>query len=114
MTAAEDDYARGVIAGEINARLAQHDKHFADLNGSVDRMERGVADLVLKFSKMADGMTSRDEKAIATALALKEAEDRRRAQADQKWSVWQKVFASLSGFAAVGTCVAVILTLLHH
>lgn len=113
MSPDDDAYARGLAAGEINARLSQHDHHFADINGSIAKLVTGVSDLVLQIQKLSDGMIARDDKVIATTIALREAEQARHNEAEAKWSTWQKIIGALSAFAALGTILAVTLTLFH-
>lgn len=95
-------YERGTIAGEINARLAAHDRHFAQINGSVEKVAVELHGLTLAVQRLGDQAVARDATVVSTAAALKEAEDARRDRTEQSWSPWTKAFAVL---AAVATAV---------
>jgi hypothetical protein len=108
------DYDRGVAKGEVHARLAAHDHLFDAINGSIAQLVVGMNTVSVRIEKLSDGIIARDEKAAATAAALRDAEQARHEQAEAKWSIWQKMFAILSAFAAIGTVIAVVLTILLH
>lgn len=105
---AEDAFERGTVAGKIEARLADHDRHFSLINGSLERVASELHDLKLAVQRLGDQAVSRDATVITTAAALKDAEAARRDKADQSWSPWAKIFA---GLAAIGVIVGIILAL---
>ena len=100
----EQAFERGSAAGKIEARLADHDKHFAKINGSLDKVAQELHDLKLAVQRLGDQAISRDATVITTAAALKDAEDARRHSADQRWSPWQKIIAVVG---AIGVIVAI-------
>lgn len=97
----QDAYGRGEIAGAINARLADHDKHFAAINGHLADIARELTIMSLAIQRLGDQAVSRDATVITTAAALKDAEEARRNQSERSWSPWSKVFAVLAGIATV-------------
>lgn len=112
------DYDRGVTAGGIEARLANHDRHFEVINGSIvdgKNATLGLRDeiheLRLAIQQLADQAKASAEAAIKTAFALKEADEARRNSADQRWSPWQKMLAILAGISVVVGAVVAVLTL---
>jgi len=104
----QEGYDRGVIAGEVATRLAGHDKHFSSINGSLDRIA-GTLDqflarqniMILEVQRLSDKATASAATVIATASALKDADEARRAQSVTAWSPWQKVLAAIAGIGVV-------------
>ena len=107
----EDAYERGHIAGEIAARLAGHDRHFAAINGSLADLAREMHGLTLAVQRLGDQAVSRDATVVTTAAALKDAEDARRAKSEQSWSPWQKIFAAVGASAALAAVIGFYLAL---
>ena len=97
----ETEFDRGHTAGEIAARLAGHDKHFATINGSIGDMTREMHNLTLAVQRLGDQAVSRDATVVTTAAALKDAEEARRSQAESSWSPWQKLLAVIGGLVAL-------------
>ena len=56
----KEAYERGAVAGEISARLAGHDKHFATINGNLVDMTKEIHDLTLAVQRMGDLMASEE------------------------------------------------------
>jgi hypothetical protein len=108
------EFERGKDAGEISARLRQHDQHFTEINGSIAKMGSEMHQLNLKLQQVIDDGVNRDKTTMATALALKDEESRRRMAAELKWGRFQKVFAVLAGLAALVTVISVLIALFHH
>jgi hypothetical protein len=96
-----DAYDRGVIAGEIAARLAGHDKHFASINGSLATLASEMHDLVLAVQRLGDQAEANAKTVITTAAALKSAEEARRDKIEHSWSPVAKVLAVLAGVVGV-------------
>jgi len=100
------DFDRGHLAGEIAARLAGHDQHFASINGSLADIANEMHALTLAVQRLGDQAVSRDATVVTTAAALKDAEDARRSKSESSWSPVQKAFAVLAAIAtAVGLYV---------
>lgn len=111
MTAEETkEFERGHAAGEIAARLAEHDKHFQTINGSLERIASNLALQTLALQRLADQNVSRDATVITTAAALKEAEEARRDKVTQSWTPIAKALAILgSSVTVVGLVISLIL-----
>lgn len=97
-------YERGVTAGEIAARLAGHDRHFASINGSLAQIADEMHALNMGVQRLADQAEAAAKTVVTTASALKDAQEARRDKATQTWSPMAKlatVLGSLSALAAV-------------
>jgi len=102
------DYDEGVAAGKILERLDHHDRHFKTINGSIDRLADRLAEVALQVQRLADQAVSRDATVLTTAAALKDAEEARRAQGEQKWS---PVSRTITVILALATVAGVIITI---
>lgn len=109
MAGSDDAYERGHIAGEIAARLQDHDRHFAAINGSIARFAAAQEQLVLQIQRLADAADADRVTAVKTAAALKEADEARREQADYRWSPLARLAAAAAVIATVTTIVELIL-----
>lgn len=89
-------YDRGRLDGEFSARLDGHDKHFARLNGSLDRFSGELAALTSAVQSLSDGAVARDKTVLLTAAALKDA-------SAKAWSPWSRAITVLSALVAVGS-----------
>lgn len=114
MADVDDAYDRGHMAGEINARLAGHDQHFASINGSLADIAQEMHRVMLAVQRLGDEAIARDATALATAFALKEAEEARRVKAESAWTPIGKMIAALGAVAAIATVVGLYLALVHH
>jgi hypothetical protein len=101
-----DAYDRGHLAGEIAARLAGHDQHFASINGSLADIAKAMHALTLAVQRLGNQAEASAATAIATAKALKDADEARRAQSERSWSPVQKFLAVVAG---LGTALAMII-----
>lgn len=104
-------YDRGVAAGEIAARLAGHDKHFAAINGHLADMSESLHGLRLAVQRLGDQAEANQSTVLTTATALKDAEEARRDKSEQTWSPWQKLFAGLGAAAALTAVIGLIVAL---
>jgi hypothetical protein len=82
----QNSYDRGHQAGQIDARLDDHDEHFKRINGSLERVGDELHNLTLAVQRLGDQAVSRDATVITTAAALKDAETARRDKSEQSWS----------------------------
>ena len=80
----EETYERGRLAGEINTRLAGHDLHFAQLNGSLKDVAGEMHNLALAVQHLSDQFTANEQKVIATAAALEAQNKTRREATDER------------------------------
>jgi hypothetical protein len=97
---------RGYEAGMVAARLAQHDAHFAEINGSINRMVGEMHSLVLAVQRLGDQATADAATVITTAEALKAADQARRDQAELTWTPFQRAMAVVGAVAAVVVILA--------
>jgi hypothetical protein len=96
-----DAYDQGVIAGKIEARLAGHDKHFADLNGSVKDLAGEVHTLNLGIQRLMDSAAADRATVLTTAQALKDADDARRSTSETHWTPLSRVITVIAALAVV-------------
>lgn len=109
----DDAYERGVAAGEISARLAGHDAHFALINGSLIEVAAEMKAVNLQLQRMADAMQADRERAVATATALREAEEARRTAAERHWTPLGRAAVLASALAALAGVAAFLITTFH-
>jgi hypothetical protein len=96
-----DDYTRGHTDGQITARLAQHDKHFESINVSIEALGHEVHDLGLAVQRLTQMEENRDKTLLKTATVLKEVDDNRRQEIEDRWLPWAKVLAVLIALSAL-------------
>jgi hypothetical protein len=106
-------YDRGHTAGEISARLAGHDKHFATINGSLIDLAAEMKAVNLQLQRMADAMQADRERALATATALREADEARRATGERHWTPLTRVAVLVTTLAALAGIAAFLITTFH-
>jgi hypothetical protein len=103
-----DIYRRGEKAGVIGQRLAEHDAHFAKINGSIERLTGEMHTLVLAVQQLHSDAVSSAATVIVTAKALEDAEKARRSKSDSTWTPWARIMAVAGALAAaVGTYTAI-------
>lgn len=124
MAAGSGEYDRGVTAGEIGARLAGHDEHFAEINGQLGRLADEMSGVRLQLQRLADGITSNLATVATTATAVEKERDQtaqaverqRRVLKDateQRWSPLTRVGLAAGALAAIGGIVALVVSLIH-
>jgi hypothetical protein len=106
-------YDRGVAAGEILARLAGHDVHFATINGSMARVADEMHQLVLQVQRLGDAADADRSTVKTTAVALKDADDARRDQSATRWSPMARVIAVVGAVGAAVSTIAYLLATRH-
>lgn len=113
----EAAFDRGHIAGGIEEQLRAHDKHFSEINGSVLRtaqeltalravIQQGLSGLRLDIQGLTDQAKASDATVIATAKALKDAEEARRNVAETRWSPFAKLIAAVAGMGSLAALIA--------
>jgi t-SNARE complex subunit (syntaxin) len=114
------EYARGVAAGAVLARLNAHDQHFDKINGSMERVAQSLHDLVAVDQQMLMAIQRQDDRAVAdratvitTATALEKAEQARRDKSTSGWTPFQRVIAVVTVLAAVAGVIAYFVTASH-
>lgn len=93
-------FERGKLAGQIDARLAGHDKHFASINGQLEKIGHSMAALVLGMQRLGDAADADRKTVVVTATALENAEKARRDKTEQTWSPWQRTAVLIGACAA--------------
>jgi hypothetical protein len=108
----DGEYERGVTAGEVAARLAGHDKHFASINGSLVKVAengidqtRAINALTMAVQRLTDEFAASQRTLITTAAALKDAEAARRDKMAQTWSPVQKTTTIVLAMVAIAGLV---------
>lgn len=87
------EYERGHLAGEISARLAGHDAHFAAINGSIDKLGASVEQLNTGIQRLVE----------------------RDAARDARWTPLQKVVASVgAALTTVASVTGAIIVFARH
>lgn len=104
-------FDRGVTAGEIAARLTNHDVHFASINGHIGELVEGVHGMRMDIQRLADQAQASAKTLLATAEALKAANEARTEQSTRSWSPWVRVFAVIAAVATVVSIVTAITVL---
>lgn len=108
-------YERGHLAGEIAARLANHDRHFDRINGSIEKTAAALIALEKATQRLADEAKASAATVIATAEALEKADVARRDKSEQRWSPHARTIAVIGAVAAVlGVGLAIYLRLGGH
>jgi hypothetical protein len=102
------EYDRGREAGEIAARLTEHDEHFKLINGSMGRVAEELHGLRLAVQRLGDQAVARDATVITTAEALKNADQLRRANVNDRWSPLARMAVLLTTAAAVVSTIVAI------
>jgi hypothetical protein len=72
-TSEERAYDAGVVAADIQSRLAAHDKHLADINGSVGDMNRELHKLRVGQNEIRSDLNTREQISKALAVVVREA-----------------------------------------
>lgn len=100
----QEAFDRGTVAGKIEQRLAGHDDHFRQINGSMARLADEMHQLVLAVQLLGAEAESRDKTVVITAAALKDAEQARRDKTEHAWSPLTRLSVAvgvLAGLIAV-------------
>jgi hypothetical protein len=97
-------YDRGVTAGDIAARLAGHDRHFATINGS-------LADLVTELHGLRTAVDRAADRTEASARRVLETADAVKAAGDRAWLPWSRTIALAAAGAAIASIVISVVAL---
>jgi len=107
----QDAFDRGVAAGEIAARLANHDIHFTSINGHIGDLVGEIHGMRLDIQRLADHAEASAKTVLATAEAIRNADDTRTTSSNRSWSPWFRAFAVLSALATVLSILTMIVVL---
>lgn len=107
-------YDQGHVAGEIAARLAAHDQHFAQINGSMGRLADEMHALVLGVQRLGDAADADRATVVTTASALEKAEQARRDKTETRWSPMARLITVVVAVAVVAGVLVAYANLHHH
>lgn len=119
------DYERGHKQGGVEEQISEHGRRLDKINGTIVDFTRALNEqkvditkamgrLELAIQRLGDQAEANAATAIVTARALKDAEEARRAKAEQSWTPIGKMIAALGAVAAIATVVGLYLALVHH
>jgi uncharacterized membrane protein YhaH (DUF805 family) len=94
-------FDRGAEVGAIRWRLADHDVHFAAINGSLAAVAAELHLLNMAVQRLHDQAVSNAATVVTTAAALRDAEEAKVRQGEQSWSPWAKAIALAAGAVTV-------------
>jgi|ERR1035437_4351464 hypothetical protein len=91
---AQDAFNRGYESGRVNTRLDVHDAQLASMTNTLAKVVDVEAQLTLTVSSLGKDALARDDKAVALALALKEAVEERRNKETERWTPKSQLIAA--------------------
>jgi hypothetical protein len=98
-------FAAGHAAGEIAARLAEHDRHFERINGSMEHVAEELHNVVLGIQRLGDAADADRQTARITAAALKEQEQARRDKSETRWTPMSRLITVIVAVAVIAGAV---------
>lgn len=106
----QEAFDRGQIAGHIAEQLRRHEDHLAKINGSTEKTALALEALndtqqqmALQLQRLADQSAADAKTRVATAAALKEAEDARRVTAEGRWTPLARTLLVLGALVSLAT-----------
>lgn len=99
--------------GRVDEKLAGHDRHFEQINGSMKDVAANLAKNNLLMQRIIDSAAADRATVLTTAKALKDADDARRDKGEQKWTPIQRLALVLGALAAVAGVTITLLTAVH-
>lgn len=101
-------YARGEIAGKVDARLEGHDDHFARINVSIDALVLEVRQVMRGIQRLEDKFEASEKTVVTTAAALKDAKSVADDANNKGWSPLTRWSAGIGILVAlVGVALAI-------
>lgn len=105
-------YASGVEAGVILQRLQEHDRHFAKINGSMERIADQMGRMNSNLEKLNLQVISDAATRVTTAAAVKEYDEARRQQSVSTWTPLTRVLAVVGAIVGVvGTIITFVIAM---
>ena len=101
-------YDRGVAAGGIAARIAEHEVHLSAIGVTLESVAAEIREMRLEIQRQGDRAEADRAVVLATARALKDAEDSRRNTSEQRWSPLPRlgvVFVILGAVSAIAFAI---------
>lgn len=109
----QEAFERGVTAGEIATRLADHDQHLQKINGSMDRVADELHEMNLVLQEIKQQRTADAATVLTTAAALEKAEQARRDRSESRWTPLGRLAVVVSVLVGAVGIVAGIYALTH-
>jgi hypothetical protein len=109
-----DEFELGKVQGVTDATLSQHAAHLTKINGSMDRVADRLDGIATGLQRLVDSVAADRVTVIATAAALKDAEQARRDKVDTSWSPKAKFISVILAIAVVVATVVGVLTFVAH
>lgn len=104
-----DAYARGVTAGDVEARLVAHERRLAAINGNLAEIAHEMHGVLLALQRLADQAEGRDATVLTTASALDKADTQRRAADAQRREAAERSWSPVAKAAtAIGMLVGIL------
>jgi hypothetical protein len=115
----QDAYNRGVAAGEIAQRLAEHDSHLGRINGSMEKVAVALGEVKLELQRQGDRSVAaiqqlRDQRTadaatvVTTAAALESERQARTDQSTASWTPMQRLLAVVAGLVGIAVLAVAI------
>jgi hypothetical protein len=105
MTEVTEAFNRGYESGKVNTRLDGHDAQLTTMTSTLTKVVDVEAQLTLAVQALGRDASARDEKAIALALALKDAEVERRNKDSATWSPFARTITALAALTGIGVLI---------
>jgi hypothetical protein len=86
-------FTRGYESGRVNTRLDGHDAQLKEMTNTLTKVVDIEAQLTLAVQALGKEALARDDKALALALALEEADETRRNKDTETWTPKAKLIA---------------------
>ena len=116
----QTEYERGIAAGQVLARLDNHDQHLANINGSMEhvaaemvKLNAGYTNLLLSIQRLGDAADSDRATVVTTATALEKADAARRDKSTIRWSPIERLIGILFAVVALIGLVAWVIVKFH-
>ena len=109
-----EEFDRGVAAGQIDQRLAEHDKHFSRINGSIADVASELHQVSLSIQRLGDQALSRDEAARLVSQALKDSTEQAAQIANKRWAPWARTLALITGVVGLLSIATTVILLFNN
>jgi hypothetical protein len=116
----QNEYERGVAAGQVLARLDSHDQHLGKINGSMEnvaeemhKLNRANTELLLAIQRLADAAAADRATVVTTATALEKAEAARREKSVRRWTPVERLIGLVFAVVALVGLIAWAIVQFH-
>jgi len=94
-------YDHGHAAGQIAGQLTALSARVGEMSATLSRLADAQASLVLQLQRLEDAAAADRETVLATARALKDADETRQAASERRWSPLARLGAAVGALAAL-------------